>query len=293
MDKIEITLEDLQRHCKNVRKRGNEYIAQCPYCQDSHEDNMTYNPRKGIIWCHANPQHSKDLLSIIYKEKRPMASNTCLKQKQWMINKEEYILYADDCHNKLYADSEQLNKLYQKRYVNPFTIQNTFVGYDFDKNKWVFPILRFSDDTIVGFRYRTGDLSVKKMWSETDTPSCISLVYGCKQSSHLYICEGEWDALIMVQILDELNQLDDSTVVTPSMGVGNLEKCIGEIDFSKFSKVSLVLDNDEASNKVTARLLEKYKFMLDKTPQFDDNELKQSYKDLTDWYYLNMFNKEG
>ena len=49
---VEITLDLLIKYLgAPERKRGAEYVWQCPYCLDSHKDNLTFNAQKGIVYC--------------------------------------------------------------------------------------------------------------------------------------------------------------------------------------------------------------------------------------------------
>ena len=38
------------------------YKWQCPYCKDTHRDNLIYDEAKGVIWCFANDEHAPKVL---------------------------------------------------------------------------------------------------------------------------------------------------------------------------------------------------------------------------------------
>ena len=68
---IELTLENLIEHLgEPVRQRGAEYEWQCPFCQDWHEDNLKFNENKGVLYCFANPEHSKTIIREICKKNK-------------------------------------------------------------------------------------------------------------------------------------------------------------------------------------------------------------------------------
>ena len=98
---LDITLDDLIAHCGDYKRIGQEYVFQCPYCQDTGHDNMMFNPKKGIVWCHADKNHAPQLLREIMKEKKPQMTNKKLEIKQWEDNQENYLLYAYFCNDML------------------------------------------------------------------------------------------------------------------------------------------------------------------------------------------------
>ena len=66
MEKINLDL--LIKHLgQPERKVYNEYIWQCPMCQDTHRDNLKFNIEKGVLYCFANSNHAREILSNIIK----------------------------------------------------------------------------------------------------------------------------------------------------------------------------------------------------------------------------------
>ena len=322
---LDITLDDLITHCGDYKRIGQEYVFQCPYCNDTGHDNMMFNPKKGIVWCHADKSHAPQLLREIMKEKKPQMTNKKLEIKQWEDNQENYLLYAYFCNDMLLgndissileydkflniidgendiklikeiANSNKAEKarayLYEYKLIDEKTIKETQLGYDFLSNKWVFPI--YTKDILKGFRYRGGDFTNKKIWTEIDTPSCLAYIGG-NGKQNVYICEGEMDANIMVQMLRKVDKLKNSIVFTPAMGASSLERCINELNFNNYDKIHLCLDNDimktvkdRVSLRTTKNIIDTYDFIIDKTPQFTDDELNQGNKDISDWYKLHI-----
>ena len=196
--------------------------------------------------------------------------------------------YLSKYHENKSTDA--LNYLFQQRGLSPFCVIKSGLGYDFVDNKWVFPIRRLQDQKLVGFRYRGGDLTNKTVWTESGMPSCLAIIYGQPKAENLYICEGEWDSLAMIEILDKYNKLDSSTIIMPTNGVKTLLKHITDIELNNFDKIHLCLDNDkgkvnkqgkpdDVSWQTTQELLRLYPNFIDKTPQ--------DCKDINDWWKLN------
>ena len=253
------------------KKQNSEYIWMCPCCQDKSHDNLKYNPNKNILYCFADANHSKIILSEIFKKNQPEKIQP-QGIKQWEINREEYHIYQDECNNALMASDNALNYLYEHRLINPITVKQAGLGYDFEDNKWVIPVYRHFDMKLVGFEYRGADFTNKQVWKEKDSPSCLCRVWG--KGRELYIVEGMLDGAILAQWMD---YPDDITIISPTMGVSSLPKVISEIILGNYDNIYLMLDNDESGQKVTKELLSKYD-MIDKTPT------GEGIKDITDKY---------
>lgn len=279
---MELTLNDIQEYTgQQGRKIGQEYVFMCPICQDRKgKDNLHYNPTKNILWCFANEQHNKDILSEIMKKKNE--SKKMEKRNEmpsYIINREKYLFYQILCNNALlgkldkgwieelknqdmfekgeygfYLDLIKTNKprlareyLEKETGINADTIELTGLGLDFFGNKWVFPIFDMSSN-LVGFEFRYKVLSKKSMWRQEGTPRCMAIVYGCGEN--LYICEGYKDCYLMIQILKHHNMLDNSTIVTSSNGVAGTLNVMSNIQFSKYDNIYLCLDNDKIKEKI-------------------------------------------
>lgn len=333
---MELTLDDIIEHLGQPRtKIGGELIWQCPICMDKSKDNLHYNEKKNILWCFANDEHNKMILSEISKKKH---------EKEKMYNAEipryvkpeiqnQFLHYMELCNDmllgrlneaflfnmvtmKMYKEEEaiKLIKISQsdkpqkareylksKIGINTRTIELTGLGFDFDTNRWVFPIFNM-DNALVGFEYRYKDLKQKKIWREEGTPRCMANIYGTGKNA--YICEGYKDGYLLMQILEYHNMLDDSTILTSSNGVSHTLHVISQLQFNKYDNIYLCLDNDkikekiikngipqDASRQMTKKIIEKYPFIKDRTPKFTDEELEQGYKDIADVWML-KYNKK-
>ena len=277
---MELTLNDIQEYLGQTgRKIGQEVVFQCPCCLDKAKDNLHFNEKKGILWCFANEQHNKDILSEIMKKKHEAKRMENKDIPAYIKNQEKYLYYMELCNSALLgtltknwidavneqdmfedneynfyldlinSDKPRLAREYLEAQtgINKDTIEMSGLGLDFFKNKWVFPIFDMSAN-LVGFEYRYKDLKQKKIWRQQGTPKCMAIVYGC--GKNLYICEGYKDCYLMIQILKHHNMLDNSTIVTSSNGVSHTLDVISNIQFSKYDNIYLCLDNDKIKEKV-------------------------------------------
>ena len=279
---LDLTLEDIREYTgQQGRKIGQEYVFMCPACCDEKgKDNLHFNEKKGILWCFANEQHNKDILSEIMKKKNERKKMEKTNEiPSYITNREKYLFYQVLCNNALlgkldkdwieelknqdmfekgeyefYLDLIETDKprlareyLEKETGINVDTIELTGLGLDFFGNKWVFPIFDMSAN-LVGFEYRYKDLKQKKIWRQQGTPKCMAIVYGC--GKNLYICEGYKDCYLMIQILKHHNMLDNSTIVTSSNGVSHTLDVMSNIQFSKYDNIYLCLDNDKIKEKV-------------------------------------------
>ena len=261
-------------------KQGNELIYMCPLCQDlKGKDNLKYNVAKNILHCFADDTHAPLICKEIYKKNQPERQYT-QDTKQWMLNKEEYIIYQHECNEALMASDKALNYLYEHKLINPFTVKHCGIGYDFDDNKWVFPTYTI-DNRLKGFEYRLGDFKQKRVWKEKDTPSCLAQIFGKSKNKYLYIVEGFLDAYVFIQSID---YNEDVTVYTPSNGCGSLKKCISEVNFNNFDKVFLIMDMDEAGQKAAKEVITDYPNIINKELEFTTEQKQQGMNDFTDYW---------
>lgn len=278
---MELTLNDIQEYLGQTGKKiGQEICFMCPICQDHRgKDNLHYNPNKNVLWCFANQEHNKQILSEIMKKKHEVKRMENKEIPAYIKNQEKYLYYMELCNSallgtltkdwinavneqdmfedneyKFYLDLIKTDKprlareyLEKETGINADTIELTGLGLDFFGNKWVFPIFDMSSN-LVGFEFRYKDLKQKKIWRQQGTPKCMAIVYGC--GKNLYTCEGYKDCYLMIQILKHHNMLDNSTIVTSSNGVSHTLDVMSNIQFSKYDNIYLCLDNDKIKEKV-------------------------------------------
>lgn len=273
-----------------VKREGRELLFQCPECarvgNDKSKNNLKYNVSSNVLWCFADKDHAPEICKEIYLKNKPERQYT-QDIKQWMINKEEYHLYQDECNTALMSNDKALNYLYKHRLINPFTVKHCGIGYDDgtinedDKRaKWVFPAYTL-DGMLKGFEFRGWDFTNKTIWKQKDTPSCMAHIYGKSKNKYLYIVEGFLDAYLFIQSVD---YNEDVTVYTPSNGCGSLKKCISEVNFCNFEKVFLIMDMDEAGQKAAADVLAEYPNIINKELEFTPEQKQMGMNDFTDYW---------
>lgn len=275
---MEITLDDLVQELGSYKKSGQHYYFQCKYCLDKHKDNMIYTPSKGLLKCFAVDNHASMLLSEIIKKK--YADKIDIHVPQYLTMQEKYLEYQIKCNDYLLSNDKALAYLQKTRGINKDTVEKVGMGFDNENNKWVIPI--FADDLIIGFEYRAADFKHKKIWREKDTKRCLAIIYGKEKADTLYLVEGFLDSYILVQMLKEYNILQYSTVASVSNGVNGTLAIMPEIKFNNFDTIKLMLDNDEAGDLMTERVLKQYPFVVDARGFLK----KYDVKDITDYYLL-------
>ena len=314
-----LTLNDITDHLGQPRtKIGTELIWQCPICMDKSKDNLHYNPNKNVLWCFANEEHSKVILSEIMKKKHEEKKMSNVEIPKYLKCQEQYINYQLFCNEALlgkldkdcisflesidmfeqdeydfYLDLINSDKpqkareyLKQQRGINTSTIEQTGLGFDFYARKWVIPIYDMSCN-LIGFRYRGADFKQKKVWTEKGTPKTLARFYGADTAKTCYCVEGEWDSLIMVQWLLENNQ-KDFMVVSPSNGASSLLSVMPQLQLNKFEQIKLIMDNDASGDKATEEVLKTYPMVVD-----GRGFLKQSgINDINDFYLRKVVNND-
>ena len=189
--------------------------------------------------------------------------------EQDIFEDNEYKFYLD----LIYSDKPQKARAYLKeqRGINTSTISKTGLGFDFKARKWVIPIFDMSCN-LVGFEYRLADFKNKKIWREKGTPSCLARVYGTGKKAIIH--EGFMDSFCTVQMLEEKGTLNNYSIFTTSSGVASVLKIIPELQFNKYENIYLLLDCDNAGDKATQEVIEKYPFIIDIRKMLKDSNCK-------------------
>lgn len=305
---MELTLNDIQEYLGQTgKKQGDEIVFGCGICQlsggDVHSDNLKWNTKKNVLYCFKDSEHSKIILSEIMKKKHEAKRMENKEIPAYIKNQEKYLYYMELCNSALLgtltkdwvdavneqdmfedneynfylslinSDKPQKARAYLKeqRGINTSTVSLTGLGFDFKARKWVIPIFDMSS-TLVGFEYRLADFKNKKIWREKGTPSCLARVYGTGKKAIIH--EGFMDSFCTVQMLEEKGTLNNYSIFTTSSGVASVLKIIPELQFNKYENIYLLLDCDNAGDKATQEVIEKYPFIIDIRKMLKDSNCK-------------------
>lgn len=305
---MELTLNDIQEYLgQQGKKEGDEVVFQCGVCalsgQDKSRNNLKWNTKKNVLYCFKDSEHSRILLSEIMKKKHEEKKMSNVEIPKYVKCQEQYLMYQILCNDALlgnlqkgmldhlndlgmledneydfYLDLINSDKpqkareyLKQQRGINTSTIEQTGLGFDFYARKWVIPIFDMTS-TLVGFEYRLADFKTKKIWREKGTPSCLARVYGTGKKAIVH--EGFMDSFCTVQMLEEKGTLNNYSIFTTSSGVASVLKIIPELQFNKYENIYLLLDCDNAGDKATQEVIEKYPFIIDIRKMLKDSNCK-------------------
>lgn len=281
-----ITIDTLINHLGQPNKKmGNEYIWQCPYCRDTHKDNLKFNTQKGLLKCFADDSHARQILSTINKQSGinyPKTNKNVINEPSGMPAElsskqlEENLTYMSQCNNELLNNEKALNHILHKRGINKNTVDFCGIGIDKDLHKWVIPIFKYDKSEVIGFEYRPpllpNAIKEKRTEAEQEAKKGISRKKGSLsgmaeinsktgKTEVLAIVEGFLDGYTLFQYLLEQNQAEFYHVITPSNGISSLLKQIEVINFNNYKHIYLYIDTDEKSKPIADKILKKYSFI--------------------------------
>lgn len=281
---------------KPTKKIGVEYVWQCPYCLDSHKDNLKYNEQKQILKCFADDTHAGKVLSEINRIRginTPQKDNPALKpietpSKLTLKETIENLEYLLRCQEVFEKNTKAQQHIEEKRGITFKTASLYGIGIDTETHSWVIPIWKYStspfNTPLIGFELRPALLpnAIKEKRTEKENEAKKNIrrkrgslsklaMINCKtpNAKNLVIVEGFMDGLVLWQYLQEKNIDSDYHIVTPSNGIGVLLKQIESIEFSKYENFILYVDADEQALKIADEIKEKYPFF--KMIQLDCN----------------------
>jgi len=252
------------------KQSGDEYLWQCPLCKDTGRDNLKFNAVKGILWCFANESHAPQILKEILKKGRinlkpanaDYNSYDRYKHIFSMQKQIEFKIYMQECNEKLLTIDILPSILLKKRGLNLSTARDVKLGVDMNKKRWVIPTFQYSTEranAILGFEYRPFNFSKDGLTRSKGTPTGLAMINSYKPTMEvLAVIEGYFDGYALYQHLKEQKQIQYYHIVTPSNGIQSLLKHISQVDFSKYKRFCLYVDNDEEGNKVAEKIMAKY-----------------------------------
>ena len=252
------------------KQSGDEYLWQCPLCKDTGRDNLKFNAVKGILWCFANESHAPQILKEILKKGRINLTPANADYNSYdrykhifsMQKQIEFKIYMQECNEKLLTIDILPSILLKKRGLNLSTARDVKLGVDMNKKRWVIPTFQYSTEranTILGFEYRPFNFSKDGLTREKGTPTGLAMINSYKPTMEvLAVVEGYFDGYALYQHLKEQKQIQYYHIVTPSNGIQSLLKHISQVDFLKYKRFCLYVDNDEEGNKVAEKIMAQY-----------------------------------
>lgn len=252
------------------KQSGDEYLWQCPLCKDTGRDNLNFNAVKGILWCFANESHAPQILKEMLKKGKinlkpanaDYNSNDRYKHIFSIQKQIEFKIYMQECNEKLLTIDILPSILLKKRGLNLSTARDVKLGVDMNKKRWVIPTFQYSTEranAILGFEYRPFNFSKDGLTRSKGTPTGLAMINSYKPTMEvLAVIEGYFDGYALYQHLKEQKQIQYYHIVTPSNGIQSLLKHISQVDFSKYKRFCLYVDNDEEGNKVAEKIMAKY-----------------------------------
>lgn len=278
-----------------LKKVGDEYLWQCPYCKDKGKDNILYNHKKNVIFCFADENHSKLLLKRIWSSLKEQGNvlppNPRTKKTQTqevvkdsslsLIQIQKFKTNVINYNQELLKNKTMLEVIYEKRGITKDTIAECNIGLDMKNKRFTFPSVKFgSANEVIGFEYRRLDLSKIGLYREKGTPTGLVQINSISSDTvNLVVLEGYLDSYLFYQHLKALGQEKFYHVVTPSNGVTSILKYFDSISdkLNRYRNVYLYLDSDTAGEKAMLELKQKY-------PQIKTYSMTCGCKDFNEHY---------
>lgn len=260
------------------------------------------NPYKKLEEAKEEQSHQKEkkqslkaIVTAVNKPKSKSKEDIFKEQEVYTKNiQDELLWYMLECNNNLLNNEKALNYLFKHKGINKDTVDFVGMGIDTKKRKWTLPIFKYStniDCYIIGFEYRNPDFDIGKPKKEISRyrykkddevysmPSGLANINTyTPTTSILAVIEGYIDGYLLHQHLTKANQAQYYHIATPSSGVSSLINQIKSVDFDKYKKFYLFVDNDTAGDSVAEKIIEKYPFF---------ERFKCGCKDFGEWYMKN------
>lgn len=250
----------LERKGIQYKRRGEELIFNCPFCQDR-EKKFSINAITGKYNCmHLN---NCGVRGDFYSFQQKMGDTPEKMGKRKFVNQEKksYVKPQVDCP-PMRDDQVAVYKYLKGRGFSDETVKYFRIGAD--NNIVKFPY--FKNKELANIKHR--DITdKKKMWQEKDAEPLLFNRDNI-ESNYLIICEGEYDCMA-------LHQYGIESVSVPN-GASGLQWVENEWDYlESFSHVYICYDQDDAGKEGAAKLASRiglWKCSLIKLPHKDANE---------------------
>lgn len=290
-----------------TRKAGHQYYFRCPACKnrggDKSGDNLLFNSNKGLLKCFACDDGAREVLRLINQNKnrgkttdtnhQVVSQRIGESQSQYFFvkNADNLIKYWEESINELLQYRDYCKELYLRHSIESDIACDLGVGLDLNPNFpnlgpsigpcFIFPMIMPRYGTITGFELR--QIGDKKLIRRSPAiPNGLCKVWGLDRFiddvKHAIVVEGFKDACNLYSLLKRGGKkLYEWFIYTCPHGVGSLPQCISDIDWLQFNGCYLILDNDQAGDSATDKIIQNYPFFKDK------RNLLKGYKDITDY----------
>lgn len=302
MQSLNITIEDLRRVLGEPTKvNRHQYYFRCPECArhggDKSGDNLLFNSNRGFLKCFACDDGAKEVLRLINnsKDRSNTYTNTQTTYKEsdyfFTANINNLFTYWEGVIDELQQNKIYYKKLTNKHYIEKDVAQDLGIGLDLEPNFpnlgkmeacFVFPmIMPKYNNLITGFELRQVEGN-KVIRRSPSIPTSLCKVWGIDRcindKKHAVIVEGFKDACNLYSLFKNSNKkLYEWFIYTCPHGVGSLLQCMDDVNWSQFRNCYLILDNDEAGDDMTNKIIHNYSFFKDK------RSLLQGFKDISDY----------
>lgn len=253
-------LEYIEKKGFDGKRRGEEFITNCPFCGDT-EKKFQINLIHGAYICnHANRCGRK---GSFYDLQRRLG-DTPVKLNKTSISKAKKKNYTLPNKDIPPMNDSQI-PVYKYLKARGFD-DDIMKGFRLGAKENTIMLPYFKNGVLVNIKYR--DIyDKKKMWMEKDAEHTLFNRDNIS-GNNLFICEGEFDCIALKQY-----GIDAVSVPNGATGIQWLENEWDYID--TFTKIYLCFDNDEAGITGANNLAKKigiWKCLIVKLPKKDANE---------------------
>lgn len=272
---LDITVEQLTNVLGGPTKHvGHQYYFKCPACSasgnDTHGDNLLFNERKQLLKCFACDEGARQVLRLINQQQPIQQVNRMTQHYNsklwWQSNRDNLWQYWALSYDEM---TNEARKWLNNCGIMDDTIQEWMIGFDSSPSIVkigpcvCFPMISINhDNQLVGFELR--QINKEKVIRHTyDSPKCLCMISDSITATKLVICEGFKDAYSFMQIVKQKEQQQDFTILTPSHGVNSIIDSLKDVNFTRYKKCFLLLDNDDAGSDVTNKIMQEYRFFKD------------------------------
>ena len=219
-----------------------ELIAVCPFCN---KNKLYIHHEEGLFDCKVCGKKGNKYTFLKYYHQQ-LIDNTDLKK-----------------YNTLSRDRDRIP-------VEAF--QAAKLAYVGTTKHWIIPVYN-QENRLVNLRVWNRDTNILK-----HIGGCSASIYNLNRihdSDHIYLCEGEWDAIVLQWVLDT-HKIDAVAMAVPGAGTFKEEWCRHFFDKS----IAIVYDNDEAGKEGALRTIK----LLTKNIAFKSLSVIKWNSDFSDKY---------